>query len=121
MKNSLLLFLSIMLLLFGIQKSSILPSVAEMKQVILAKSCSHTKQGFKKPCARKCIKHQSHSEPKGAATTVTDCGQQVYAVAPAGGQNSFYQPYLIRTTIVSDSRQLLSPFLETDHAPPRLS
>jgi hypothetical protein len=121
MKTYLLLFFSTLLLLFSIQKSSSLPGFADFKQNFVSKSCAYSKQGLKKPCAKKCLKHQTHSESKGAANMVTDCTQQVYAVVSAQQLPSFYTLAIVQATIVTDSNQLLSPYLETEHAPPRLS
>ncbi|WP_242929153.1 hypothetical protein [Pontibacter vulgaris] len=121
MKTYLLLFLSTMFLLFGIQKSSSLPGFADFKQGIVSQSCKYSKHGFKKPCAKKCLKHQSHSEQKGAATTLTDCTQQAYAVVAAQQHHTFYTSVIAQSAIVTGINKHLSPYLETEHAPPRLS
>ncbi|NDK55637.1 hypothetical protein [Pontibacter fetidus] len=121
MKSYLLLFFSTIFLLFGIQKSSSLPGVADFKQNLVTQSCKYSKHGLKKPCSKKCLKHTSHSEQKGAATTVSDCTQQAYAIVTAQQQHTFYTSAIVRSTIVTGINKHLSPFLETEHAPPRLS
>ncbi|WP_162426654.1 hypothetical protein [Pontibacter pudoricolor] len=121
MKTYLLLFVSTLFLLFGIQKSSSLPGAADFKQRFVSKSCKYSNQGFKKPCAKKCLKHQTHSEQKGAANVVTDCPQQTYGVASAQLLPAFYTLAVVQSTIVTNSNKHLSPYLETEHAPPRLS
>jgi hypothetical protein len=121
MKTYLLLFFSIILLLFGIQKSGSLPGVADLKQHIVSKSCNYSNKGIKKPCAKKCLKHQTHSESKSAANMVTDCGQQVYAIVSSQQLHAFYTIAIVQPAIVTNTNQHLSPYLETEHAPPRLA
>ncbi|MER2996605.1 hypothetical protein [Pontibacter populi] len=120
MKTYLLLFFSTLLLLFGIQKSSSLPGFADFKQSLVSKSCNYSHQGFKKPCTKKCLKHQTHSESKSAANTVTDCTQQVYAIVSSQQLHAFYSLIIVQPAIVTNSNQHQSPYLETEHAPPRL-
>ncbi len=120
MKSHLLLFFSIMLLLLSLQKSSKY-NFADARQVVLVKSCSYAHPGIKKPCAKKCIRHQTHSQSKGAATVVVDCGQQLYAVVHTLEIATSYNSATAQTVKVSNAPQHLSPYLETEHAPPRLS
>lgn len=122
MQGYLLLFVSIVFLLFGIQRSSSLYGLADGKQGILTSSCSYSKTGLKKPCAKKCLKHQTHSIPKGAANVATDCNQQLYAVVTVPDSNKLHSFDVVRVTNVADIHQhLSSPYLEKEHAPPRIS
>ncbi|WP_139308008.1 hypothetical protein [Pontibacter flavimaris] len=113
--------MSTLFLLFALQKSSNLPGVADFKQSLVAKGCKYGNSGLKKPCTKKCLKHQTHSESKGAANMVTDCTQQVYAIVTVQQLPSFYTMAMVQAIIVTDSNQHISPYLETEHAPPRLS
>ncbi|WP_276499445.1 hypothetical protein [Pontibacter litorisediminis] len=120
MKNYLLLFVSLTLLLFTLPKDSSMRSVAQ--QVALKKDCQYSKRFGKKPCAKKCLKHQIHpNQQNSAAGIATDCVQQVYAVVnelyserfiPLSTKQSFTLPY---------TRKHLAPVLEYDPEPPRHS
>ncbi len=120
MRNYLLLFASFTLLLFALPKNSSLRGFAQ--QVALNKSCAYSDNGVKKSCARKCIKHQTHNEQqKNAAGLAVDCSQQVYAVV-----NALYTAPLPSFRAKHDFilpliRKHLSPVLEHDPEPPRLS
>lgn len=120
MKNYLLLFLSLTLLLFAIPKNGSIRSFAQ--QAALKKDCQYSKRFGNKPCTKKCLKHQTHSnQQSNAAGIASDCSQQVYAVvneqpsdplSPSSPQHDFMLPLV---------RKHLSPVLEYDPEPPRLS
>ncbi|MFD2513280.1 hypothetical protein ACFSRY_05335 [Pontibacter locisalis] len=120
MRSYLLLFLSTLLLLFALPKNSSLRSFAQ--QAELKKTCSSSKRFAKKPCARKCLKHQTHSENhNNAANLVTDCSQQIYAIINSlQAKPIIYQPTK-RALILPHIRKHLSPDLEHDPEPPRFS
>ncbi|WP_299762624.1 hypothetical protein [uncultured Pontibacter sp.] len=120
MKNYLLLFVSLTLLLFTIPKNDSLRSFAQ--QAALKKDCKYSKHFGKKPCAKKCLKHQTHSnQENNTAGIVIDCSQQVYAIVnelPSELFISFVSPYKF---ILPHIRKHLAPVLEQDPEPPRLS
>lgn len=120
MKNYLLLFVSFTLLLFAIPKSGSMRSFAQPAE--LTKSCSNSKGFGKKPCAKKCLKHQTHPDQQNNAAGISsDCSQQVYAVV----NNLYSEPFpffnIKLNFILPNIRKHLSPVLEYDPEPPRLS
>ncbi|MEJ8803383.1 hypothetical protein [Pontibacter sp. H249] len=120
MRTYLLLFLSTLLLLFALPKNSNLRSYAQQGE--LRKSCSYSKRFVKKPCTRKCLKHQTPSENQNnAANLATDCHQQVYALVHSLQTEPFVYPLAKRTYILPRIRKHLPPDLEHDPEPPRLS
>ena len=120
MKSYLLLFLSTLLMLFALPKNSSLRSFAQ--QVELKEACSSSKRFAKKPCAKKCLKHQTHSENQNnAANLSTDCSQHIYAIINSlQAEPIIYLPAK-RAIILPNTRKHLSPDLEHDHEPPRFS
>ncbi|MBC5994380.1 hypothetical protein [Pontibacter cellulosilyticus] len=120
MRTYLLLFLSILLLLFALPKNSSLRSFAQ--QAELKKACSYSKRFVKKTCARKCLKHQTHSENQNnAANLGTDCNQQVYALVSALQAEPLIYLQAKRAFKTPLVRKHLSPDLEHDPEPPRFS
>lgn len=120
MRIYLLFFVSFVLLLFAIPKNSSMRSFAQ--QVELKKSCSYVKLFSKKPCARKCLKHQTHSHKQNnAAGVARDCHQQVYALANEHQEEAILlfppRPDVILPHILKHP----SPVLEYDPEPPRHS
>ncbi|MFD1184797.1 hypothetical protein [Pontibacter rugosus] len=120
MKNYLLLSLSFMLLLFALPKNSSMRSFAE--QAALKKDCTYSKRFGKRPCIRKCLKHQTHSRQQNSASGVaSDCSQQVYALV-----NTLHEMPVVFFTakpsvVLPQLRKHLPPVLENDPEPPRLS
>ncbi|WP_018477728.1 hypothetical protein [Pontibacter roseus] len=120
MKNYLLLFVSLTLLLFATPKNDSLRSFAQ--QAALKKDCTYSKRFGKKPCAKKCLKHQTHSNQQNNATGIAaDCSQQVYAVV-----NELHSELINLLSAKQDFtlphiRKHLSPVLEYDPKPPRIS
>lgn len=122
MKGYLVLFLSTILLLFALPKSSIsMRSAGTTVQGELRKSCQLNKRALKRTCTKKCIKHQSHSEQQGAANLVTDCSQQVYALVTTSEHAFLTATQLQRNQIPSESGSYIPPELATDPDPPRFS
>ncbi|WP_266206195.1 hypothetical protein [Pontibacter kalidii] len=120
MKFYLLLFISFALLLFATPKSGGMRSFEQQRA--LNKSCAYSKPSGKKPCAKKCLKHQTHSNQQdNPAGIVYDCSQQIYALV-----NDLQAELIISFTTKHDFmlphiRKHLSPILEYDPQPPRLS
>jgi hypothetical protein len=120
MKNYLLLFVSFTLLLFAMPKRDSLRSFAQ--QAALKKNCSYSNHSGKKHCAKKCLKHQTHSgDQNNAAGIASDCSQQVFAIvhdlqtesiSSFTSQQDFILPHILKHH---------SPVLEYDPQPPRLS
>lgn len=121
MRSYLLLFLSTCILLFALPKNnSIYGFAAQANQV--KKSCRFTKGPFKKKCATKCIRHQSHSEKQKNATSVpTECGQQVFGIVNALHLEPVLHYPGKRTNRLPHIRSHLSPDLENDPEPPRFA
>lgn len=120
MKNYLLLFVSLTLLLFAMPKNDSMRSFAQ--QAALKKDCQYSKRFGKKPCAKKCLKHQTHSnQQNNAAGIASDCGQQVYAVINDLPSDSFISSTPQHYFVLPHLRKHLSPVLEYDPEPPRLS
>ncbi|MBB6610530.1 hypothetical protein H7F15_05740 [Pontibacter sp. Tf4] len=120
MRYYLLLFVSLTLLLFMMPKNDSLRSFAQ--QSTLKKGCTYSRHFGKKPCAKKCLKHQAHSgQQSNAAGIVIDCSQQVYAIVnelPSELFISFVSPYKFT---IPHIRKHLAPVLEYDPEPPRIS
>lgn len=120
MRPYLLLFISFACLLFSTPKSSGTRSFVQQRA--LGKSCAYSKPSAKKSCATKCLKHQTHSSQQNNATGIaSDCNQQVYALV-----NELQVEPIISFTkkdefILPHLRKHLSPILEYDPEPPRLS
>ncbi|WP_276496919.1 hypothetical protein [Pontibacter litorisediminis] len=120
MKHYLLLFVTLTLLLFALPKSSSMRSFTQ--QVELKKGCRISKHFGKGPCAKKCLRHQTHSGQKDNASGIAlGCSQQVYAVVNELHPES---PIIFETTkafVLPLVQKHLSPVLEYDPEPPRLS
>lgn len=120
MKIYLLLFLSFTLLLFAMPKNSILRSFAQQRE--LDKSCAYSKPPGKKLCARKCLKHQTHSnQQNNAAGIAADCSQQVYAIVNALQVEPVNSFTVNPKYILAHIRKHLSPILEYEPQPPQTS
>ena len=120
MKNHLLFFISLVLLLF-----TLLSPNRPVKRMACAVNMelkeTDNNQTAKRPCTKKCLKHQTHSEPQQAATVVVDCGQHFYAVVSDKEQDKpdFAIPDL--KLAIPASKEHASPFLESEPDPPRFS
>ena len=120
MKAYLLLFLSSLFLLFTLPKNTNLHGV--LQQHALRQSCSSGKSIGKKNCARKCLKHQTHTERKGSPAGITpDCNQQTYAILHVLQPVSTLIFPVNQGAVGAYIRSHLSPDLERDPEPPRLS
>jgi hypothetical protein len=120
MKHTLLLFLSTMLLLFTLaQPNKPVNGLACALKSELKAADDH--KNIKRPCAKKCLKHQTHSEQKGAANVTIDCGQQLYAVVASRQSDTLFKSGTKQQLILSVQRTYLSPNLGTDPDPPRFS
>ncbi|TXK45838.1 hypothetical protein FVR03_11640 [Pontibacter qinzhouensis] len=120
MKYYLLLFACLTLLLFVIPKSSGMRSSAQQPE--LKQGCKYGKRLGKKVCAKKCLKHQTHSKQQNNDTGIaSDCSQQVYAVVNEQHSEPFISFTANRDFILPHIRKYLSPVLEYDPEPPRLS
>ncbi|MBW7467999.1 hypothetical protein ABID22_002398 [Pontibacter aydingkolensis] len=122
MKSYLYILLAMVTLLFVLPKSYVtVPALNSGKQTVQVKSCAKSKFALKRGCAKKCIKHQTHSEQQGKSAIIVDCGQQVYAVLASADNNTSYNNPLMRTFFMTGVRNHLSPDLATDPDPPRFS
>jgi hypothetical protein len=120
MKNHLLFFISLVLLLF-----TLLSPNRPVKRMACAVNMelkeTDGNQTAKRPCTKKCLKHQTHSEPQQAATVVVDCGQHFYAVV---SDKELDKPALSIPDLklaIPASKEHSSPFLESEPDPPRFS
>jgi hypothetical protein len=122
MKSYLLLFLSTMLVLFALPKSSVsVRSIGNNEQSKLIKSCSKSKFAIKRTCQKKCIKHQTHSEQQGASNIVSDCSQQAYGLLSVSAHNTLHNYQVRKTYVTANSFSYLSPDLASDTDPPQYS
>ncbi|PKV75156.1 hypothetical protein [Pontibacter ramchanderi] len=120
MKHTLLLLLSTLLLLF---------TVAQPQRPVKGIACvlkselkaTDTYKKIKRPCAKKCLKHQTHSEQNKAANVTIDCGQQLYAVVNALQADATFIFGAKQQHFLTVQRKHLSPNLGTDPDPPRFS
>lgn len=120
MRLYLLFFISFALLLFSTPKSSGMRSFAQQRA--LGKPCAYSKPSAKKPCAKKCLKHQTHSnQQNNAAGIASDCSQQVYALVNDLQVDPIISFPAKDDFILPQLRKHLSPLLEYDPEPPRLS
>lgn len=120
MKGYLLLFLSTTLLLFALPKGGLTHGVNQMEQgQVVKKSCA--KKAYKRPCARKCLKHQTHSEQREAGTVVNDCSQPFYAILGPPQTSSLFAGDDSYKTPLSAPRRHLAPDLANEPDPPRFS
>jgi len=120
MKSHLLLFLSTMLLLFALPKSSPLYGISSAEQgQQVRKRCAPG--ALKRPCARKCLKHQTHSEQRGAGTVVTDCSQLFYAIVPTPQQQPAFVAEPAQHKAQLPGEKPHSPYLKIEPDPPQLS
>lgn len=120
MINYLLLFVSFTLLLFTMPKNSNMRSLAQQQE--LNKSCANSQPSGKKRCAKKCLKHQTHSnQQENAAGIASDCSQQVYAVVNTLKSEPIISYRSEPDFILPHLRKYLSPVLEYEPEPPRLS
>ncbi|WP_158607193.1 hypothetical protein [Pontibacter oryzae] len=121
MKNYLLLFMSTLLLLFVLPKNgSYAQRVLGMEQRSVKTSCA-TKRPVKPTCARKCLKHQTHSEQMPGANFASDCSQQVFAVISPQASYTMWHPLQLREIGTPASLTYLSPELKIDPEPPKLA
>ena len=119
MKRYLLLFLSTLLLFALSQAGGRVGGFACVKQQELRAGENADEPVMKRKCAKKCLKHQTHSEQQNGAAT--DCSQQYYAVItehkPA---EPFYSGVPQPATPPADKTHQ-TPSLEADPDPPRFS
>ncbi|WP_076665926.1 hypothetical protein [Pontibacter indicus] len=120
MKHTLLLLLSTILFLFTLaQPQKPVNGFACAVKSELKAATNHQK--FKRPCAKKCLKHQTHSERKGSANVTLECGQQLYAVVADGQSDANVSAAVRKQLFRSVQRKHLPPNLGTDPDPPRFS
>ncbi|MBD1396453.1 hypothetical protein H9Q13_04695 [Pontibacter sp. JH31] len=120
MKHYLLLFLSTLLFLFTLTQPS--KSVSGLACAIKNElKVADNYQKRKSPCAKKCLKHQTHSEQKSAANVTIDCGQQLYAVIADIQSKTLFKSGAGQPLITSVQDKHQDPHLGADPDPPRLS
>ena len=122
MKHYLLLFLSTLLLLFTLsQTDGRVSGFACVKQHELRTADNADKRLVKRRCAKKCLKHQTHSEQQNGATAATDCSQQFYAIIAENKSADFFLSGIAQLATTSADRIHLTLSLEADPDPPRFS
>ncbi|MCP2044308.1 hypothetical protein [Pontibacter sp. HSC-36F09] len=120
MKQTLLLLLGTLLLLFT--QATTQKPVSGLDCVLkseLNAATNHKK--LKRPCARKCLRHQTHSERNTPATVLVDCGPQLYAVVDAAQSDLLFHPATGKQSAAPSQLRYLSPHLGADPDPPRFS
>ena len=120
MKRYFFLFLSILLMLFALPKQGRVNSLSGMELAVLKKACS-AKRLVKRTCAKKCLRHQTHSQHQDTAGITTDCSTPAFAVLFTQEQEVPLSFPLMRAAMVTATKRYLSPHLETDPDPPRFS
>ena len=122
MKHYLLLFFSTLLLLFTLsQTDGRVSGFSCAGQHELRTADNADKRLVKRRCAKKCLKHQTHSEQQNGATAATDCSQQFYAVIAANGSAEFFSSGFSQPVSPSADSIHQTPSLEADPDPPRFS
>ncbi|MFD2247926.1 hypothetical protein [Pontibacter ruber] len=120
MKTYLLLLLSTLLLLFTLPKNGLVgSSLSASEQSMIRKSCQN-KRLVKRTCAKKCLKHQTHSDQQNAANLATDCSQQLFAVVTPLQPRLLFSLPAQPTLMLPSIRKHLSPDLVDYPKPPRL-
>ncbi|MBB6610594.1 hypothetical protein H7F15_06065 [Pontibacter sp. Tf4] len=119
MRNYLLLFVSFTLLLFTMPKSNSLRSFTQ--QAALKKDCKYSRFSGKRTCTKKCLRHHPLSGQQSNAGIASDCSQQVFAIVQEQQSASDKTSTTIRSYRLPHIRKYLSPTIEYDPEPPRLS
>jgi len=119
MKGYLLLFLSTTLLLFSLPKGSMLNGTISTEQGTVKKKCAAGV--LKRPCTRKCLRHQTHSEKRETGTVLTDCSQTYIAVLNVGQQPLLLPLSSAFVSTLSSIRKPLSPYLKIEPEPPQIA
>lgn len=122
MKGYLLLFFSTLLMLFTLsQPGTRVNSFSCMKQSQLKEAINSDKHLVKRKCAKKCLRHQTHSEQQNGVTVVVDCSQPFYAVVAETESMVGFTPASLEVGVIPADRKHLSPSLEAELDPPRFS
>ncbi|WP_242916453.1 hypothetical protein [Pontibacter liquoris] len=119
MRYYLLLFLTMLLLLFAMPPNSRSRSADGSERV--AKTCRYSHNAQKRSCPGKCLKHQTHRTPQSAANSVTDCSAPQYAVLAAQDYPARFPLPGLHLAPVTNARKHLSPDLPPAPDPPRFS
>jgi hypothetical protein len=122
MKPYLLLFFSTLLMLFTLSQPGTLGySLSCVKQSELKAATKYAGHPVKRKCAKKCLKHQTHSSQQNAATVVVDCNQQFFAVVAESEPAFDFLPSSLEVATIPADKKHLSPSLEAEPDPPRFS
>lgn len=120
MKHYLLLFLSTLLILFTLaQPQKPVKGFACAEKSVLKAAVNSKK--IKRTCARKCLKHQTHSEQQNATNAPVDCSQQQYAVVADKYSTILFESAAMQQYMVPVQLKLPAPHLGADPDPPRIS
>ncbi|MDX5420551.1 MAG: hypothetical protein LPK07_14300 [Hymenobacteraceae bacterium] len=120
MKHYSLLFLSTLLFLFTLaQPGKQVNGLACAKKSELKAAAVYKKH--KRPCAKKCLRHRTHSEQKNDANVTVDCGHQLYAVVSDTQPETPFKSGVGRQLMASAQRKHHAPDLGSDPDPPRFS
>jgi hypothetical protein len=120
MNHYLLLLLSAMLFLFTLAQPNkpVNGNACALKSELKAAD-DHKK--LKRPCAKKCLKHQTHSGQKNAANVTIDCGQQFYAVMANKQSETLFKSVAGQQLMAPVQLKHHAPDLGADPDPPRFS
>lgn len=122
MKHYLLLFFSTLLLLFTLsQTDGRVSGFACVKQHELRTADNGDKRLVKRKCAKKCLKHQTHSEKQNGATAATDCSQQFFAIIAENKSSGVFLTGIAQLATPSADSIHQTPSLKADPDPPRFS
>lgn len=122
MMRYLLLFISTLLMLFTLsQPDTRVNSFSCVKQSQLKEAINSDKHLVRRKCAKKCLRHQTHSEQQNAATVVVDCSQPFYALVAETEPTFDFTPASLAVATIPADRKHLSPSLEAEPDPPRFS
>lgn len=121
MKNYLLLFLSSMILLFLLPKTGSYMQLGQAMGQSTVKSSCMNKQLVKRTCAKKCLKHQTHSKQQQDSNIGSDCSQHVVAIISLQANNSFCLLRQLPETGIPADSIYFSPDRTIDPEPPKLA
>ena len=117
MRTYLLLFLSTLFLLFAMPKNNSM--LRKTQQAELKEAGRHCKRTGKKPCPKKCLRHQTSPSQQHNAGIATDCSQQLYAIVDLLQADTILSFTTASDYVLPHIRRHLSPVLEHEPEPPQ--
>ncbi|WP_461490511.1 hypothetical protein [Pontibacter sp. HJ8] len=122
MKCHLLLLFSLLLLLLTLsQPGGRVNGMLCAKQRDLTETLTAGQRQVKRTCAKKCLKHQTHSEQQSGTNFAPECSHPVYAVLTEMVPAAILPAALLQQVHLPAGKKHLPPSLEAEPDPPRFS